>query len=33
MSKGMTILYKVHNGLYVNMTNRCQIKNVILILS
>lgn len=23
MSKGMTILYKVHNGLYVNMTNRC----------
>lgn len=23
MSKGMTILYKVHNGLYVNLTNRC----------
>lgn len=23
MSKGMTILYKVHNNLYVNMTNRC----------
>ena len=23
MSKGMTILYKVHGGLYVNMTNRC----------
>lgn len=23
MSKGMTILYKVHNGLYVNITNRC----------
>lgn len=23
MSKGMTILYKVHNNLYVNLTNRC----------
>ena len=23
MSKSMTILYKVHNGLYVNLTNRC----------
>ena len=23
MSKGMEILYKVHNGLYVNLTNRC----------
>jgi radical SAM enzyme (TIGR04100 family) len=23
MSKGMTILYKVHNNLYVNITNRC----------
>ena len=21
--KAMTILYKVHNGLYVNLTNRC----------
>ena len=23
MTKGMTILYKVHNNLYVNLTNRC----------
>ena len=23
MKKGMTILYKVHNNLYVNLTNRC----------
>lgn len=23
MNKGMTILYKVHNNLYVNLTNRC----------
>ncbi len=23
MSKGMTILYRVHNNLYVNLTNRC----------
>ncbi|MDY5576107.1 MAG: TIGR04100 family radical SAM protein [Lachnospiraceae bacterium] len=23
MSKGMTILYKVHNNLYVNLTNKC----------
>ena len=23
MEKGMTILYKVHNNLYVNLTNRC----------
>lgn len=23
MKKGMTILYKVHNNLYVNMTNKC----------
>ncbi|MEY8328892.1 TatD family nuclease-associated radical SAM protein [Lachnospiraceae bacterium 48-33] len=28
MSKGMTILYKVHNGLYVNMTNRCDCRCV-----
>jgi TatD family-associated radical SAM protein len=23
MNKSMTILYKVHNNLYVNLTNRC----------
>ena len=23
MKKSMTILYKVHNNLYVNLTNRC----------
>ena len=23
MNKGMTILYRVHHGLYVNLTNRC----------
>lgn len=28
MSKGMTILYKVHNGLYVNMTNKCDCRCV-----